>query len=114
MTGKNILGGTWKETRHEPIKCPKCGYSIDATSHAAGLDTGNPERAEPHPGDLSICINCGTVNEFVTTSPMIIKEASPEKLESLSVDMKVAIATLQSTRNVAAIYAGRNKPIKTK
>lgn len=38
-------------------RCPECGYIVDS---ARCMETS----AEPSSGDVSLCLNCGSVNQF--------------------------------------------------
>lgn len=42
------------ETRLPQSKCCECGHQMDACSGPC----------EPSPGDLTLCINCGSLNVF--------------------------------------------------
>src|SRR5215469_15545406 len=39
------------------VKCLKCGYKMDATTHAYG-------NRRPHEGDISMCLFCGQLMLF--------------------------------------------------
>ena len=41
------------------MKCPKCGYKIEC--HA----TIKNEKIKPKNGDISICLKCGAVHQFM-------------------------------------------------
>jgi hypothetical protein len=51
----------WADPRQgvKPTLCPQCGYFCDAASEAKGNDA-----IRPKPGDIGICLNCGTPNIF--------------------------------------------------
>lgn len=41
------------------MNCPKCGYHIDGSINI------NDESLRPKNGDISICLECGAVNQFM-------------------------------------------------
>jgi len=43
-----------KITRHDVLTCPVCHYEMDSSTDPLGNDT-------PNPGDITICIECGSV-----------------------------------------------------
>lgn len=45
------------DNRVPPGECPVCGKYLDGT---AGYNT----EAKPSPGDVTVCIGCGAINEF--------------------------------------------------
>lgn len=45
-----------KTTRHTETRCQVCGHVLDASSSVDG--------AIPKPGDISVCIDCGTILTF--------------------------------------------------
>ena len=55
--------------------CPNCGKKIDA---ASGVED---EHAIPEPGDVSICIKCGTFLEF--NEDLTVKEATTNTLREV-------------------------------
>ena len=56
--------------------CPECGFRFDATSAMKGS-------VGPSPGDLSLCLSCGTLLLFDEQLRPIIR-ADPAELEKLS------------------------------
>lgn len=52
----------------EPAKCPACGYVLDAASNVDGATAG------PAPGDLTVCIGCGTILAFTESMQMVVLE----------------------------------------
>lgn len=41
------------------MECPKCGYYIDDSTNI------HDESLKPRDGDISICLSCGTVHQFM-------------------------------------------------
>ena len=61
-----------------PSACPKCGYEFDA---ATVCDEKDPEqKARPKPGDLSICLKCGTALQFTET--MMLEAVNVDELDA--------------------------------
>ena len=71
---------------HAP-KCPKCGHILDAATSL--------ENASPKPGDVTICVGCGNLLEFLKDKPWLAP-ISQEKLGALDEDNR---KTLESLRN---------------
>ena len=46
------------EYRVKTSPCPSCRYELDAATKVSG-DHGGPD-----PGDLTVCLNCGTILQF--------------------------------------------------
>lgn len=59
---------------HRPSRCGGCRTILNATSDPRG-------RGAPHPGDLTICIRCGTVHRF--DPELRLKVATKEEIEQL-------------------------------
>lgn len=76
---------------HEPVKtneaskCVRCGFTLDA---ANGVDANGPRI--PNPGDLSVCLYCGTVMAF--TDRLLLRELEREEIEALRPEEKEDIA----------------------
>jgi hypothetical protein len=58
-----------RETRTPLALCPECGYAFDAATHIGG-------RARPSPGDLSICLSCGTLLLFDDDLRPVVRAAA--------------------------------------
>ena len=41
------------------MKCPACGYKIDENENI------DDEKLKPQNGDISICLSCGAVHQFM-------------------------------------------------
>lgn len=57
--------------------CPRCGYEVDG----ATVITQQKEVA-PEPGDISLCLNCGGLNEF-SPSLSLLKVPRDRELDIL-------------------------------
>lgn len=53
--------------------CPTCGKHVDGASNA------NHNDLRPEPGDLAVCVGCGTLNRF---TPAWLLEAVPASDEA--------------------------------
>jgi hypothetical protein len=74
---------------HIPVQpCPCCDYKIDAASNAKGGGKS------PVPGDLSICINCGTLLMF--KDDLSHEIADPAMLAKLSDETKIVLQKLMA------------------
>ena len=60
--------------------CRKCGYEIDAYTHAHG-------NAKPRPGDVSFCLNCGALSVF--TKDMTLRAPTTEENAKFQRDQRV-------------------------
>lgn len=49
---------TLPASRMPPQLCPRCGYFLDAATHAEGRDR------RPKPGDLTMCLECQAPLQF--------------------------------------------------
>lgn len=75
-----------------PATCPTCGYRVDAHS-AIGT-----EDATPKPGDISICIACGSLAAYAPAlGTLVLRPLTAEENEE----------ALQDPRLVAAMFAHR-------
>lgn len=63
-----------KGVHHRPSRCPGCNHVLNATSDPKG-------RGAPRPGDLTICIDCGTVLRF--DAFYRLSALTPEDIEKL-------------------------------
>jgi len=103
--------------------CPKCGTAI-AVATNVNHNKKSPSNVQPHPGALSICMNCGTVMEF--TPELEIRVLTAEELEmthplnrqEITAIRQVIEAMKTRTPNdlppdrVAVVEAGKTFPIK--
>jgi hypothetical protein len=48
--------GNYTEFEMEDADCPECGYTMNRASSDQG--------EKPEVGDISICLNCGAINQF--------------------------------------------------
>lgn len=55
--------------------CTSCGYKMDAATSAQN------DGAIPTPGDVTVCINCGAMNEYA--DDMQLKSLTASELELL-------------------------------
>jgi hypothetical protein len=60
--------------RHRVSICPGCGHRLNASSDPK-------DRGMPRPGDLSLCIDCGTILRF--DWQLRLKVVTPEEIEKL-------------------------------
>ncbi|HTH42901.1 MAG TPA: hypothetical protein VL498_07035 [Terracidiphilus sp.] len=58
--------------RHNLTSCPQCRHELDAATKVTGNAGG------PDPGDLTVCLNCGTILQF--TPALALERASRETL----------------------------------
>lgn len=82
--------------------CPVCQHNLDAASLA--LSTEENDTSRPHPGDFSVCIECGTILIFNTD--MSVRE--PTLTELLDLDREHE-QMLSKAQNVIRSY-GKDKP----
>ncbi len=75
------------QSSHVPASsCPVCKARLD---YATEADIGGDHHS-PVPGDTSICIECGTINEY--GPDMHLVEAPPARVLVLMMDPRVARA----------------------
>lgn len=68
------------------LKCPTCGYEMDAATDIAG-------DARPSVGDISLCVNCGEVLEFC--EGLRLEVASLKMLMQLDPKQHLALTVAQ-------------------
>lgn len=68
------------------MKCPTCGYEMDAATAIAG-------DGRPSVGDISLCINCGEVLEF--SEGFRLEVASLKALMQLDPKQHLAVTVAQ-------------------
>jgi hypothetical protein len=56
----NSLEWPMKTTRYKPWMCSTCGYMMDAAS-ATRISADGAADVTPTEGDVSLCLNCGTL-----------------------------------------------------
>jgi DNA-directed RNA polymerase subunit RPC12/RpoP len=68
-----------KTTDHIASVCPHCGYKMNAST-TADIDCD----AKPEPGDVSLCAECGAINQFDDNLRVIAmpREKQKEVLDS--------------------------------
>jgi hypothetical protein len=64
--------------------CPRCGADADG---ATGIDDSEPVRA-PKPGDLVVCLYCGSFNVY--REDLTQREMTAEELASFERDPRLA------------------------
>lgn len=69
--------------------CPECGHEMDRATGAFS------ERARPQPGDISVCINCGTVLIFAVVG-MQLRKAEPREIVRLHPKTRHQIDAVQA------------------
>ncbi len=64
--------------------CPKCGALLDGATYVG------EEQRIPNPGDLSVCIYCGTVTQFAENADgeLILEELSAEEFSNLPIEVQ--------------------------
>jgi transcription initiation factor IIE alpha subunit len=75
-----------KTTNLPRSNCPKCKEPLDAA-------TSN-EDISPKPGDLTICINCGTMLKF--NHNLSIEELTTDEFMDLHDDERIALKNMQT------------------
>lgn len=68
--------------------CPACGTPLDGAD--APLEEPSPQ---PTPGDLTVCADCQSVNQFTET--LTLRRFPPEDFSRLDIDDRKAIWQLQ-------------------
>ena len=68
--------------------CPTCGYNMDEATPAFD------EQAQPKPGDLSICLNCGEMLEF--DESLHLTRFAYGKLSTLDLDTQFQLMKVSS------------------
>ena len=81
-------------TRHPPCPCPACGKSVDAATFVG------KEHARAKPGDISICLYCGT--RLVFTRTMRVRLMLEREWLQLEPDHRKYIESLQIRREQIA------------
>jgi hypothetical protein len=85
-----MSGITTTETQTQD--CLRCGYTTDRASDVLG-------RAQPAPGDLTICLKCGNVMKF--GSGLSFEALSADEWEGLPTDVKGTCYRIQRARREA-------------
>lgn len=80
-------------------KCLDCGHQLSLGSDAFG-------DAEPHPGDFSVCIACGSLCVF--QADMSLRRPTEAELGELPAEMQTRIATVQGVTRMFARTFARN------
>lgn len=68
------------------LECPKCGYHIDGSTNI------HDESLKHRDGDISICLNCGAVHQFMDS------ELVDVDYNSLPDDVKQEICRINQAR----------------
>ena len=76
--------------RTEPWNCKVCGYRIDAVGHEGGKDVS------PKDGDLTICLNCGALYQYVNGVPALMSDS---EIDALPGDVKTELIKLELLRS---------------
>ena len=79
--------------RIQGSNCPSCGKFLDGASSVS-----DPGRSGPSPGDLSICIACGTIVKFGENLKLEI--VSENELEQIKQNFPTQWRILNYTRNM--------------
>lgn len=79
----------WPEFRMPPQTCPACGAKHDAATCATGKD-------KPDPGDLSICIRCGSALQFGPDFELLL--LSRLELLALPAEVQEQISIVQAAQ----------------
>ena len=64
-------------TKMKPSPCPTCGGIMDGATQI------HNRPVEPKPGDITICLHCGALNQYdddlkiVTADPSVLNELDP-------------------------------------
>lgn len=77
------------KTRFAPWMCSGCGYMMDAASHIGRT------KAKPRPGDVSLCLNCGTVYELRRGAWALM---TPAERSNLPADLKLEVLQAEIAR----------------
>lgn len=60
---------------HNGIRCMNCGYQLDSVADLEG------EKFTPSVGDVSICLECGNIAEFVQeNNKFYVTDIAPDKI----------------------------------
>lgn len=89
-----------RETRHDPMPCPVCGYMVDCMG---ALDHDN----KPDDGDLTICVKCAHVSRICCEDgKFTLRVAEREDFEGISNEslrrmkqVQIAIQLIQAEKN---------------
>lgn len=73
----------------KPDCCPACLYKVDSAT-----PIGSHERCLPKPWDLSVCLNCGQLNQYNDQLKLVI--VSPQEETDLPVEIFIQIRNAQS------------------
>lgn len=76
-----------EEIRIPDHKCSKCGYLMDATTHAYGNEL-------PNPGDISMCLSCGHATLFDHD----LQQREPTREEALRISLIPEVMKAQLVR----------------
>lgn len=85
-----------RTTRHQASACPSCGYVMDASTAVTDPN------AVPKPGDLTICIKCGTPLQY--GPGLMLQKLSAETWENLDP------ATTRMLQRAAQMIQDRKDP----
>ncbi len=88
-------------TRTTETSCPKCKTRLDA---ATSIDT----RAQPKPGDVTICIECGLLMTF--TPELDLRAMTNEEEEALPERNRLLLRRARATIAEAALRKARGLP----
>lgn len=69
--------------------CPKCNFVLDAATSLEDICT------KPRPGDITICINCGSVLKF--TEDFSLEALSEEEISNLDSSILGLISSVKKS-----------------
>lgn len=78
-----------KDTRHDEVKCVRCGHLLDCATSIEGTPS-------PQEGDVTVCAYCNCVMEY--TEGLRLKEASAETLAMID------LTHLQKAHKLAYLF----------
>lgn len=87
--------------------CPGCGKGLDTASSTDGSDD------RPVPGDISVCLYCGTLGEYTAGNPLGIRILTTEERDEVlegNASLKLVLAIRQEVM-VQAVKEGKVAPL---
>lgn len=87
-------GSSSFHSRRLPVDhCPACNKPLDAAASISGEDVG------PQPGDVTLCIGCGTFLEYGEDMRlMLLTDAHKDEISAEDLDRLEEIQTMIRTR----------------
>jgi hypothetical protein len=77
------------KTRFPPWMCSGCGYMMDAASHLS------QPNLKPSDGDMSLCLNCGTLYQLRRRAWALM---TPAERNALPADIKLEVLQYEMAR----------------